>query len=158
MSKNKSEQTKDPDKNENSDDVPMPLTSHLGELRKRLVRIIIVILVVFVGTTVVEMELDQQILSAFGFDKDMETFDVETIVQGLTTELSSLNALNAKAPEAYLEVSYGYRSMSARKNSLEEERTGIVKFIESIERDKLQTFLDAFDKVDKEIRLIFNTI
>ena len=65
MSKTKSEQKKDPDQNENSDDVPMPLTSHLGELRKRLVRIIIVILVVFVGATVVEMELDQPILSAF---------------------------------------------------------------------------------------------
>ncbi|MEO2199583.1 MAG: chromosome segregation SMC family protein, partial [Nitrosopumilus sp.] len=98
----------------------------------------------------------QHILSAFGFDKNMETFDVDPIVQGLTTELSSLNALNAKAPETYLEVSYGYRSMSVRKNSLEEERTGIVRFIESIERDKRQTFLDAFDKVDKEIRLIFN--
>ena len=98
----------------------------------------------------------QQILSAFGFDKNMETFDVDPIVQGLTTELSSLNALNAKAPETYLEVSYGYRSMSVRKNSLEEERNSIVKFIEDIEKDKRQTFLDAFDKVDKEIRLIFN--
>ena len=98
----------------------------------------------------------QQILSTFGFDKDMETFDVETIVQGLNSELSSLSALNAKAPETYLEVSYGYRSMSVRKNSLEEERNSIVKFIEDIERDKRQTFLDAFDKVDKEIRLIFS--
>ncbi|HEY5735595.1 MAG TPA: chromosome segregation SMC family protein [Nitrosopumilus sp.] len=98
----------------------------------------------------------QQILSAFGFDKNMETFDVESIVQGLTSELSSLNALNAKAPETYLEVSYGYRSMSTRKNSLEAERNSIVKFIEDIEKDKRQTFLDAFDKVDKEIRLIFN--
>jgi chromosome segregation protein len=98
----------------------------------------------------------QQILSAFGFDKDMETFDVESIVHGLTTELSSLNALNAKAPETYLEVSYGYRSMSTRKNSLESERNSIVKFIEDIEKDKRQTFLDAFDTVDKEIRLIFN--
>ena len=98
----------------------------------------------------------QQILSAFGFDKNMETFDVDPIVQGLTTELSSLNALNAKAPETYLEVSYGYRSMSVRKNSLEEERNSIVKFIEDIEKDKRQPFLDAFDKVDKEIRLIFN--
>ena len=98
----------------------------------------------------------QQLLSAFGFDKDVETFDVEFIVQGLTSELSSLNALNAKAPETYLEVSYGYRSMSARKNSLEAERNSIVKFIEDIEKDKRQTFLDAFDKVDKEIRLIFN--
>jgi len=98
----------------------------------------------------------QQILSAFGFDKDMDTFDVESIVHGLTSEMSSLNALNAKAPETYLEVSYGYRSMSTRKNSLEEERNSIVKFIEDIEKDKRQTFLDAFDKVDKEIRLIFN--
>ena len=61
----------------------------------------------------------QHILSAFGFDKNMETFDVETIVQGLNSELTSLSALNAKAPETYLEVSYGYRSMSTRKNSLE---------------------------------------
>ena len=98
----------------------------------------------------------QQVLSTFGFDKDMETFDVEPIVQGLTAELNTLNALNAKAPETYLEVSYGYRSMSTRKNSLEEERNSIVKFIEDIEKDKRQTFLDAFDKVDKEIRLIFN--
>ncbi|MCV0391914.1 MAG: chromosome segregation protein SMC [Nitrosopumilus sp.] len=98
----------------------------------------------------------QQILSTFGFTKDMETFDVDSIVQGLTAELNSLNALNAKAPETYLEVSYGYRSMSTRKNSLEEERNSIVKFIEDIEKDKRQTFLDAFDKVDKEIRLIFN--
>jgi chromosome segregation protein len=98
----------------------------------------------------------KQILSVYGFDKDMETFDVESVVQGLTAELSSLNALNAKAPETYLEVSYGYRSMSTRKNSLEAERNSIVKFIEDIEKDKRQTFLDAFDKVDKEIRLIFN--
>ena len=98
----------------------------------------------------------QQILSAFGFKKDMETFDVESLVQGLSAELSSLSALNAKSPQTYLEVSYGYRSMSTRKNSLEEERNSIVKFIEDIEKDKRQTFLDAFDKVDKEIRLIFN--
>ena len=46
--------------------------------------------------------------------------------------------------------------MSTRKNSLEEERNRIYKFIEDIEKDKRQTFLDAFDTVDKEIRLIFN--
>ncbi|QMU54670.1 MAG: AAA family ATPase [Nitrosopumilus sp.] len=98
----------------------------------------------------------RQLMSAYGFDKSMEIFDVESIVQGLSGELSSLNALNAKSPQTYLEVSYGYRSMSVRKNSLEAERNSIVKFIEDVEKDKRQTFLDAFDKVDKEIRLIFN--
>ena len=98
----------------------------------------------------------RQLMATYGFDKNMEIFDVESIVQGLSGELSSLNALNAKAPQTYLEVSYGYRSMSVRKNSLEAERNSIVKFIEDVEKDKRQTFLDAFDKVDKEIRLIFN--
>lgn len=98
----------------------------------------------------------QQILNSCGFNEDMETFDVEPIVQGLRAELNSLNALNAKAPETYVEISDGYRSMSTRKNSLEEERNSIVKFIEEIEKDKRQTFLDAFDKVDKEIRAIFS--
>jgi len=98
----------------------------------------------------------QKILSTFGFNKNMETFDVEPIIQGLSAELSSLNALNAKAPQTYLEVSYGYRSMSTRKNSLEEERNSIIKFLDDVDKDKRQTFLDAFDTVDKEIRLIFN--
>ena len=98
----------------------------------------------------------QHILSSSGFKEDMETFDVEPIVTGLRAEQNSLTALNAKAPETYLEISDGYRSMSTRKNSLEEERNSIVKFIEEIEKDKRQTFLDAFDKVDKEIRAIFS--
>ncbi len=98
----------------------------------------------------------KQIISAFSFEKDMEPFDVGPIIQGLGIELASLNALNAKAPQLYLEVSYGYRSMSTRKNSLEEEKNAIIKFLDDVDKEKRQTFLDAFDTVDKEIRLIFN--
>ena len=47
------------------EDVPMPLTSHLGELRKRIVHTIILILIVFVGATSIELEMNQPILSAF---------------------------------------------------------------------------------------------
>ncbi len=96
-----------------------------------------------------------QILDSCGYGEDIETFDVEPLLAGLQAELRSLDALNAKAPETYVDVSSGYRSMSSRKNSLEEERNSIVRFIEGIEKDKRQTFLDAFDKVDKEIRQIF---
>ncbi len=95
-------------------------------------------------------------LDSIGLDGNVETFDVGGLLAGLQAEARSLTALNAKAPETYLEVSNGYRSMSARKNSLEGERNSIVRFIEEIEKDKRQTFLDAFDKVDKEIRKIFS--
>ena len=91
-----------------------------------------------------------------GIDLNANVFDVAPIIHALSAELQSLNSLNAKAPENYLVVSNGYSSWSPRKNALEEERGSIVKFIEEIDRDKRQTFLDAFDLVDKEIRLIFS--
>ncbi len=103
-----------------------------------------------------ELSLNK-ILRSFEFDGQIETFDVDPLIQSLDKEHSSLaNSLNAIAPQRYVEISTGYRSMSGRKNDLEEERNTIVSFIESIEKDKRQTFLDAFDTVDKEIRGIFN--
>lgn len=98
----------------------------------------------------------KKIIDAFGLDENTETFDVIGLLQPLFAEQKSLTELNAKAPATYLTISEGYRSMSTRKNYLEEERNSIVHFIESIEKDKRQTFLDAFDKVDKEIRSIFS--
>lgn len=81
--------------------------------------------------------------------------DVAPAISAIRAELESLPALNATAPAAYSSVSQGYRSMSNRKNSLELERNRIVAFIEDVERDKRQTYLNAFDTVDKEIRTIF---
>ena len=65
MSRTRTKHEKEENHEEHSDDVPMPLTSHLGELRKRLVHGMIVITVVFVGSTFIEMELNQPILTAF---------------------------------------------------------------------------------------------
>jgi len=98
----------------------------------------------------------KNILNAFGFDESIETFDVEPSIEILEKEESSLAALlNTIAPQKYVEISTGYRSMSDRKNELEAERNAVVAFIESVEKDKRQTFLGAFDTVDKEIREIF---
>ena len=92
----------------------------------------------------------------FGFDESIETFSVEPFVEILEKEHDALTpSLNAIAPQKYLEISTGYRTMSNRKNDLEAERNSIWAFIESIEKDKKQTFVDAFDIVDKEIRKIF---
>jgi len=98
----------------------------------------------------------KKILNAFGFDESIETFDVGPSIEILEKEENSLaTSLNAIAPQRYVEISTGYRYSSDRKNELEEERNAVVAFIESIEKDKRQTFLDAFDTVDKEIRVIF---
>jgi chromosome segregation protein len=98
-------------------------------------------------------------LSSYGYDELLETFDVDQILVKLEAEKKELSGtLNTKSPEAYVEVSNGYRSMSTRKNELEEERNSIVKFIEEIDKDKRQTFLEAYDKVDQDIRKVFSTM
>ena len=92
-----------------------------------------------------------------GFDESIETFSVEPFVETLEKEYNALTpSLNAIAPQKYLEISTGYRTMSNRKNDLEAERNSIWAFIESVEKEKKQTILDAFDTVDKEIRKIFD--
>ena len=81
--------------------------------------------------------------------------DPAPMIEALRAELDSVPPLNANAPSSYASVSTGYRSMSDRKNVLEGERNKIVEFIEGVDRDKRQTYLDAFDVVDTEIRSIF---
>jgi chromosome segregation protein len=96
-------------------------------------------------------------LATFGFDETLEVFDVTSLISSLEHEQNRLKAsLNAGAPSQFSEIAYGYRTASSKKNLLEQERNKIVSFIESVEKDKRQTFLDAFDTVDKEIRDAFS--
>ena len=98
----------------------------------------------------------RSLLDKFGFDENIEIFDVDSAVSSLEKEQTRLNtSLNAGSPAQYVEVSNGYRSSSSKKNLLQNERNSIVAFIESVEKEKRQTFLNAFDTVDKEIRDIF---
>ena len=82
-------------------------------------------------------------------------FDVGQIISELEAELESVAEFDAGAPSKYAEITQGYKMQSVRKNSLESERNSIVRFINKIEREKRQTFLDAFEVVDGEIRRVF---
>ncbi|HJU14476.1 MAG TPA: chromosome segregation SMC family protein [Candidatus Nitrosotalea sp.] len=96
-------------------------------------------------------------LLSYGYDQLLESFDVDHMLAELEAEKKKMSgSLNTRAPETYAEISTGYRSMSTRKNELEAERNSIVKFIEEIDKDKRQTFLESYDKVDKDIREIFS--
>ena len=96
-------------------------------------------------------------LETYGFNETLEVFDVTSMISSLEHEQSRLkSSLNSGAPSQFAEIAYGYRSSSANKNILEKERNKIVSFIESVEKDKRQTFLNAFDTVDKEIRDAFS--
>lgn len=98
----------------------------------------------------------RKVCAAHGVGEDTEDVSVGPLLRELRKELESMTTLNAGAPAKYAEVSGGYRETSAKKNRLEKERNGIVAFIEGVEREKRQTFLDAFDTVEREIRQTFS--
>jgi chromosome segregation protein len=94
-----------------------------------------------------------------GYKSLLETFDVDTVIKELTDEYEAIKArINLRADESYVQVIEGYRSMSNRKNHLETERNSIVLFIEEIVKEKENVFMDAFDKVDNDIRKTFSQV
>lgn len=97
-------------------------------------------------------------LTWLGFKDLLETeiVGVDTLISELTKEYDELKTrLNLRAHEAYVEIINGYRDMSSRKNYLENERNSIVMFINEIDKEKKDVFMDAFKKVDEDIRKTF---
>jgi len=87
---------------------------------------------------------------------ESEIMDVDLLIPELTKENDELKTrLNLRAHETYVQVIDGYRDMSSRKNYLENERNSIVLFINEIDKEKKDVFMDAFKKVDDDIRKTF---
>ena len=90
---------------------------------------------------------------------ESELFDADILISELTKENDELKTrLNLRAHETYVQVIDGYRDMSSRKNYLENERNSIVLFINEIDKEKKDVFMDAFKKVDDDIRKTFSEV
>ncbi|HEX6282840.1 MAG TPA: chromosome segregation SMC family protein, partial [Nitrososphaera sp.] len=95
-------------------------------------------------------------LLSLGYKNLLDEIDVETAIKELTDESEEVKSrINLRADEAYVQVMDGYRGMSTRRNQLESERNSIVSFIEQIVKEKEKVFMEAFQKVDSDIRATF---
>jgi chromosome segregation protein len=108
--------------------------------------------------TTSEAKLMQE-LTEYGYGEPIEGYNVGIDIAELVKEYDSLRgSINQLADKTYVQIIDGYRGMSSRKNQLESERNSIVRFIEDIEREKKQVFMEAFDKVNKDVRYMFSTM
>ncbi|MEM3084178.1 MAG: chromosome segregation SMC family protein [Nitrososphaerales archaeon] len=106
--------------------------------------------------TVSEQKLTVE-LAEHGYDEPVDGYDVDAVVTELIKEYETLRgSINQLADKTYVQVIDGYRLSSSRKNELESEHTAILRFIEDIEREKTKVFMDAFDKVNKDVRYMFS--
>ncbi len=98
-------------------------------------------------------------LAWLGYKALLEPMDVELAIRELDVEYESVKLrMNLRADEAYVQVMEGYRGMSSRRNQLETERNSIVSFIEQIVKEKKEMFMDAYTKVDEDIRNTFSRL
>ena len=113
-----------------------------------------------IDSTSEQSRLNNDLVSLGHKEKDqLEPFDVDLTVKELTSELEATKTkINLRAHESYIQVIDGYRGISSRQNQLETERNSIVLFIEGVVKEKKTVFMDAFRKVDSDIRKTFSEV
>jgi chromosome segregation protein len=106
-----------------------------------------------------EHQLSGELL-AEGYSEPVPTFEgAEELLSGLSEEYNALKTnVNYLADSNYRSVFENYKYSSVRRNELEKERNAIVLFIERVEAEKREVFMAAFERIDRELRLIFNKI
>lgn len=99
-------------------------------------------------------------LAILGYAEPVEAFDgVDELLRELQSEFDTLRTnVNFNADKNYREIFENYKYSSVRKNELEKERNAIVTFIETIDAEKRKVFMDAFERIDRELRVIFTKV
>jgi chromosome segregation protein len=96
-------------------------------------------------------------LSMLGYAEPVETFEgADSLLKELNSEAELLRGnVNNLADQTYRDVFDNYKNSSLRHNELEKERNAIVTFIERIDADKRKVFVDAYDRINRELGSIF---
>ncbi len=112
------------------------------------------------STTQEKVEEAMGSLRMLGYTEELEFFESS---EPLLTELQQeyqqvIGSVNRGADRQYTDMYVSYKSLSVRHNELENERTSIVNFIESVESEKRTVFMSAFDRVGAEFSGIFDKL
>lgn len=102
-------------------------------------------------------------LRELGFSEILEVAideiqDIQKTLSTLKKELSSIGGINELAVQQYEEVKENYKHLATRIYELEKEKLTIIKFMNELDRQKLETFMKAFNQVSKSFNEIFSTV
>ena len=89
---------------------------------------------------------------------DEEIQRVERMIPVLKKELGSIGGVNELAASQYDEVKDNYKQLASRIYDLENEKLSILKFMNELDRQKLEAFMKAFNQVSDSFNEIFSTV
>jgi len=81
--------------------------------------------------------------------------EAETSLRMMKFEQDRIGAVNQLALTHYAEQASRYKELSLRMNELEREKQAIINFMNEVERKKRAIFLDAFEKINKNLDKYF---
>ena len=108
-----------------------------------------------------EQRLDELAANGYEDKVDIVGIELERVegrLQFVRQEKNGLGAVNQLALDHYDEYMNNYKSQSTRINELEEEKAGILKFIEQVEKDKTAHFMAAFNEVCENFSHLFSRV
>ena len=116
-----------------------------------------------VQTCMLKLQQYMSQLRMAGFEKPLETTpkqveEAETTVKMMRFELERIGAVNQLALSHYAEQISRYRELSLRLNELEREKQAIVQFMDEIEAKKRRVFMEAFEKINKNLQKYFSKL
>ena len=99
-------------------------------------------------------------LREFGYEKlisitSRQLEEAETSLRMMEFEVERLGAVNQLALSHYAEQISRYKELSLRMNELEREKQSIIAFMNEVERKKRAVFMEAFEKINKNLRRYF---
>ncbi|MCK4477177.1 chromosome segregation protein SMC [Candidatus Bathyarchaeota archaeon] len=99
-------------------------------------------------------------LREFGYEKIIsitprQLEEAETSLRMMEFEVERLGAVNQLALSHYAEQISRYKELSLRMNELEREKQSIIAFMNEVERKKRAVFMEAFEKINKNLRRYF---
>jgi chromosome segregation protein len=116
-----------------------------------------------VQTCQLQLQQHQSQLRMFGYEEPLETTAeqveaAETSMRMMRFELERVGGVNQLALSHYEEQISRYRELSIRLNELEREKQAIVQFMDEIEAKKRKVFMDAFEKINENLKVYFEKL
>ena len=116
-----------------------------------------------IQTSLLQLEQHQNQLRQFGYEQPLEVTlkqveEAETSMRMMEFELERIGAVNQLALSHYAEQISRYKELSLRLNELEREKQVILQFMDEIESKKRKIFMEAFEKINRNLQKYFSKL
>jgi chromosome segregation protein len=114
-------------------------------------------------TSLLQLEQYHSQLKLLGHEQPLtvtpkQVEEAQTSMKMMQLEIERIGAVNQLALSHYADQISRYKELSMRMNELEKEKQAILKFMDEIEQKKRRVFMDAFTKIDQNLKTYFGKL